>query len=368
MSSLPPKLTSIPRDVVCLADYERLAARYLDANAWAYLAGGAADEITMRWNREAFDHTALMPRMLQAGPGGNTRIELLGKTFEHPVFVAPTAYLRLADPDGERAVAKAAAAQEACLVVSTLASTSLEDVAEAAGPRRWFQLYILPDRPATLDLVRRAEASGYEALVVTVDSPVSGVRNREERAGFRIPDGISPVNVAKLEPAPIPANVMSAVFQYFVARGMRWSDIDWLCSQTRLPVLLKGILSPDDAALALEHGAAGIIVSNHGGRALDTAPATFDALQPIADRVAGRAPILVDGGIRRGTDVLKCLAGGARAVLVGRPVIFALAVAGALGVSHVLRLLRDELEVAMALTGCMTPADAGRALLMQRPR
>jgi 4-hydroxymandelate oxidase len=278
--------------------------------------------------------------------------------------VAPLAHQRLADPDGERAIARAAAAQEACLVASTLASTALEEVAAAAGPRRWFQLYVLADRAATLELVRRAEAAEFEALVVTVDAPVSGVRNREERVGFRLPDGISSVNVAHLQPPAPPAGMGSVVFDYFVPIAASWPDIAWLCSQTRLPVLLKGILAADDAALALEHGAAGIIVSNHGGRTLDTAPATFDVLPAVVDRIAGRAPVLVDGGIRRGTDVLKCVAAGARAVLVGRPVVFGLAVAGALGVSHVLRLLRDELEVAMALTGCRTLADADRRLLV----
>ena len=345
-----------------------MAEQRLDANAWAYLAGASADEITARWNREAFARTALLPRVLRSGAGGHTRIELFGKTFEHPIFVAPLAHLRLADPDGERAMAKAAAAQEACVVVSTLASTTLEEVAEAAGPRRWFQLYVLADRAATLDLVRRAEAAQFEAIVVTVDAPVSGVRNREERVGFRLPEGISSVNLANLKPPPVPPDTRSAVFDYFLALAPVWSDIDWLCSQTRLPVLLKGILAPDDAALALEHGAAGVIVSNHGGRTLDTSVATFDMLAPIVDRVEGRAPVLIDGGIRRGTDVLKCLAAGARAVLVGRPIVFGLAVAGALGVSHVLRLLRDELEVAMALTGCKTVAEANRALLMRSPQ
>jgi 4-hydroxymandelate oxidase len=359
-----PKPSAVPDGVVCLGDYERLAEQRLDANAWAYLAGASADEITARWNREAFTRTALLPRVLRASAGGHTRIELFGKTFEHPIFVAPLAHLRLSDPDGERAMAKAAAAQQAGLVVSTLASTTLEEVAEAAGPRRWFQLYVLADRSATLDLVRRAEAAQFEAIVVTVDAPVSGVRNREERVGFRLPQGIGSVNLANLKAPPISPEMRSAVFDYFVALAPVWSDIDWLCSQTRLPVLLKGILAPDDAALGLEHGAAGIIVSNHGGRTLDTSVATFDMLAPIVDRVEGRAPVLIDGGIRRGTDVLKCLAVGARAVLVGRPIVFGLAVAGALGVSHVLRLLRDELEVAMALTGCNTIGEIDRALLI----
>jgi 4-hydroxymandelate oxidase len=350
--------------VVCLADYEGLAAQRLDANAWAYVGGGAGDEITMRWNREAFERTALLPRVLRGGAGGHTRTELLGRTFEHPIFVAPLAHQRLAHPDGEAATAAGAGAQEACLVLSTLSSVTMEDVAAAGAAPRWFQLYVQPQREHTLDLMRRAEAAGYEAIVVTADAPVSGPRNREQRVGFRLPNGVTAANIVQYPQSAPPAHVRSVVFDYFLAAAPTWSDIAWVVANTRLPVLIKGILSADDAALALDHGAAGIIVSNHGGRTLDTLPAAFDALPAVVDRVAGRAPVLIDGGIRRGTDVLKCIAMGASAVLVGRPVLYGLAVAGALGVSHVLRLLRDELEVAMALAGCRTLADADRRLLL----
>jgi 4-hydroxymandelate oxidase len=361
-----PQHMKIPGGVVCLADYERLAEQRLDANAWAYFAGGAGDEITARWNREAFERTALLPRVLRAGPGGHTRLEFLGRTFAHPILVAPVAHQRLAHPDGERATAMGAAAQDAGLVVSTLASTSLEDVASVAGERRWFQLYFQAERAHSLDLIRRAEAAGYEAIVVTVDTPISGLRNREQRVGFRFPDGAGAPNVCRY-PVPPPADSASLVFDYFIAMAPTWADVEWLVANTRLPVLLKGILNADDATMGIEHGVSGIIVSNHGGRTVDTFPATFDVLPPIVDRVAGRAPVLVDGGVRRGTDVLKCIAAGASAVLVGRPVVYGLAVAGALGVSHVLRILRDELEIAMALTGCLTLADAGRHLLMRAP-
>jgi 4-hydroxymandelate oxidase len=360
-----PDLGEGAQALVSLADYERLAEQRLDANAWAYFAGGAGDEITVRWNRECFDRTALLPRVLRMGAGGHTRVELLGRTFEHPILIAPLAHQRLAHADGERGTAIAAAAQDAGIVVSTLASTTLEDVAAVAGPRRWFQLYFQAERAVTLDLVHRAEAAGYEALVVTVDAPVSGARNREQRIGFRLPDGVSAVNLANYAPGAPPAGIGSVVFDHFVPMAPRWEDIDWLAASTRLPVLLKGILTPDDAVLAIEHGAAGVIVSNHGGRTLDTLPASFAVLPAIVDRVAGRAPILVDGGIRRGTDVLKCIACGASAVLIGRPVVYGLAVAGTRGVAHVLRILRDELELAMALTGCMTLADANRDLLMR---
>jgi len=363
-----PTLADIPDGIVCLADYERHAAQTLGANAWAYFAGAAADEITLRWNREAFDRTALNPRVLRGGEGGHTRVELFGQTFEHPILVAPIAHQRLAHPDGERATAIAAAALDAGLVVSTLASTTLEDIAAAAGPRRWFQLYLQPDRAASLDLVRRAEAAGYEALVVTVDAPVSGARNREQRVGFRLPEGLSAVNLAGYAQTMPAAQIESVVFEHFMPAAPQWKDIAWLAANTSLPVVLKGILNADDAELAIEHGAAGIVVSNHGGRVLDTLPATFTVLPAIVDRVAGHVPVLVDGGIRRGTDVLKCMACGASAVMVGRPVVFALSVAGMRGVAHVLRILRDELELAMALTGCRTLGEASRDLLLPQAR
>lgn len=360
------KLAEIPAGVANLADYERLAAQRLDANAWAYLSGGAGDEITARWNREAFDRIRLSPRVLRGGPGGHTRLELFGQTFVHPILVAPVAYQRLAHPDGESGTAVAAAALDAGLVLSTLASETLEQVSATAGPRRWLQLYVQPERAHTLDLVARAEAAGYEALVVTVDAPVNGARDRERRAGFNLPPGIVAANLANyLAPAPV-ATPSSMVFDHFVAVAPNWSDIDWLAAQTRLPVVLKGILHADDAELAIAHGAAGIVVSNHGGRTLDTLPATIEVLPGIADRVAGRVPVLMDGGIRRGTDVFKALASGASAVMVGRPIVYGLAVAGARGVAHVLRLLRDEFEIAMALTGCASLADIRREHLIAR--
>lgn len=355
--------TGEPRPV-SLADYERLAEQRLDAMAWAYFSGGAADEITVRWNREAFDRLAIVPRVLAGGPGGHTRLELIGQRFQHPLFVAPVAYQKLAHPDGERATAMAAEAQDAGMVLSTQASVTLEDAAEAGASCRWFQLYMQPQREATLKLARRAEAAGYEALVLTVDAPINGVRNREHRAGFALPLGIRAENLkdCSIELPPVGAGG-SAVFDRFLAAAPTWDDVAWLRSETRLPLLLKGILSADDAVRAVEAGAAGIIVSNHGGRTLDTLPATIDVLPQITAAVAGRVPLMLDGGIRRGTDVLKALALGASAVLIGRPIVYGLAVNGAFGVAHVLRLLRDEFEVAMALSGCRTLADIGPHLI-----
>jgi 4-hydroxymandelate oxidase len=348
-----------------LADYEALAAKRLDAGPWAYFSGGAADEITLRWNGEAFDRIALLPRVLNGGPGGTAQINLFGHTYAHPILLAPVAHQGLAHPDAERATAMAAAAQGAGMVLSTLASASMEEAAAAGETCRWFQLYMQPDREDTLSLVRRAEAAGYKVIVVTVDAPVSGVRNREQRAGFRLPPHLVPENLRALvrrHETP-PPSLGSVVFEHFMAIAPSWRDIEWLRGVTALPIVLKGIMAADDAIRAIDVGAAGIAVSNHGGRTLDTVPATIEVLPEIAECIAGRVPILVDGGIRRGTDVLKALAVGAAAVMIGRPIVYGLAVNGAMGVAHVLRILRDEFEAAMALTGCKSIADIGPHLL-----
>ena len=364
-----PALQKVPPTVVSLADHEQHARQQLDDNAWAYFSGGAADEITLRANRSAWDALTLWPRVLRPLAGGHTRVSLLGRTLAHPILLAPIAFQRMAHPDGELATAYAAAALGAGLVLSTQASVPLEPIAQAvlSDPGRgplWFQLYLQHDRGFTQALVQRAEAAGYEALVLTVDAPTSGIRDRERRAQFRLPPGIGPVNLAGLQPAPTPQLQpgQSALFDGLLHQAPTWDDIAWLRSITRLPVMLKGGLHPADATQAVAAGAAGVIVSNHGGRTLDTVPSTAVALPRVAQAVAGAVPVLVDGGIRRGTDVLKAMALGASAVLVGRPAVHGLAHAGAAGVAHVLRLLRDELEVAMALTGCKTLADAPAAL------
>ena len=369
MTHIPARHQVSP-DIVNLAGHEAHARQHLDDNAWAYFSGGAADEITLRANRTAWSDLSLWPRVLRPLAGGHTRVNLLGRTLEHPILLAPIAFQRLAHPDGELAMAYAAAALGAGLVLSTQASVSLEAVAQAVLPDPgrgplWFQLYLQHDRGFTQALVQRAEAAGYEALVLTVDAPTSGVRDRERRAGFRLLPGVGPVNLAGLQ-APTAAELrpgQSALFDGLLHQAPTWDDIAWLQSITRLPVLLKGVLHPADARQAVAAGAAGLIVSNHGGRTLDTAPATASALPRVVQAVGGALPVMVDGGIRRGTDVLKAMALGASAVLVGRPAIWGLANAGAAGVAHVLRLLRDELEIAMALTGCATLADASQALL-----
>ncbi len=313
MIQIPARHT-IPSGLVTLADHELHARTQLDDNAWAYFSGGAADEISLRANRSAWDALPLWPRVLRPLAGGHTRVPLLGRTLAHPILLAPVAFQRMAHPDGELAMAYAAAALGAGVVLSTQASVSLESVAQAVLPDPgrgplWFQLYLQPDRGFTQALVQRAEAAGYEALVLTVDAPTSGVRDRERRAGFRLPPGVGPVNLTGLQvPAP-------------------------------------SALSPGQSAL------------------FDGRTGTATALPRVVQAVGGAVPVLVDGGIRRGTDVLKAMALGASAVLVGRPAVWGLANAGAAGVAHVLRLLRDELEVAMALTGCATLAEATPALL-----
>ena len=361
-----------PPPLLTLADHERHALEVLDGPTRAYLFGGAADEITLAKNTTAWRALELMPRVLRPLAGGHTRVNLLGRTLPCPLLVAPMASQRLAHPDGEHATALAAAALGCGLVFSTQASTLLEDTAglfltEAVRGPLWFQLYLQPDRGFTRELVQRAEAAGFEALVLTVDAPVNGVRDAEIRSGFQLPPQVSAVNLRGMQPPNSAAPGQSALFNGLLHHAPTWSDVEWLLSITHLPVLLKGVVHPDDARQAIDCGAAGVIVSNHGGRTLDTMPATATLLPRVVQAVAGDAPVLVDGGIRRGTDVLKSMALGASAVLVGRPVLHGLASAGAAGVAHVLRLLRDELEIAMALSGCRTLDDAPGVLWAPGP-
>lgn len=361
-------LLSIPQDIVCAADYQRYARDYMEEASWAYLQGGAADELTLASNRSAWDAMTLWPRVLNDLRGGHTKCHLFGQTLAHPIILAPVATQRLFHPQAEVASALAANVMGGAAVVSTQASISLEDVAgnvlhhlaaesnqttQPASSLLWFQLYWQGGRDATLALLKRAESAGYRALVLTVDAPISGVRNREQRAGFSVPVQAAQSNVLPPTLPKLTEN-MSTVFDGLMTIAPTWDDIAWLIKQTRLPVLLKGIMHAEDASKALHIGAAGIVVSNHGGRVLDTAPATASVLKELVQSVKGQVPVLVDGGIRRGTDILKAHALGASAVMIGRPYVHALATAGALGVAHLIRILREELEITMALTGCKT--------------
>ncbi len=349
------KLQQIPASVASVTDYESLARARVTEQVWAYVAGGAADEWTLHENCAAFQRLSLRTGVLRDLGGGNTRLTLFGQTFASPIFLAPVAYQRLFHPDGEIATALAASAAQACMIVSTQASVSLEEIARQAAAPLWFQLYFQADREFTADLVRRAEAAGYRALVVTVDAPVSGIRNREQRAGFSLPAGVDAVNLRGMRaPSQQSGKAGEGILLGgpLLASAPTWNDINWLRSLTGLPILIKGIMTTEDARRAVAETVDGIIVSNHGGRTLDTQPSTVDVLPEIVDAVAGQIPVLLDSGIRRGSDVFKALALGAAAVLVGRPYIHGLAAAGAVGVAHVMHILRAELEVTMALTGC----------------
>lgn len=361
-------LASIPRDIVSLSDYERYARASLDDNAWTYLMSGAGDEQTLTDNTDAYKHIRLAGHVLGDVKGGHTRLDLLGRTLPHPIFVAPMAYHKLFHPDGEVATVMGAGAVGASMVVSSLASVSFEDIAAKASGPVWLQLYMTSDRGVVLEMVRRAEALGFAGLMVTIDAPLAGLRNREQRAGFSLPEGVSAVNLT-LPPAPLPplGAGQSVIFDGVMARAPGWADMDWLAGQTTLPVVLKGLMTARDATAAFDHGAAGLVISNHGGRILDGLPATIEVLPAISEAVRHRGPIWIDGGIRRGSDIFKALALGATAVMVGRSVIHALATAGALGVAHGLRTLHQELEMVMALSGCATLSDIGPQHLFTAP-
>lgn len=337
-----------------LAGYEARAREVLDDAARAYFLEGAGQQITSSRNIADLAAVTVLPRVLRDLKGGGTSCTLLGKTRETPIVVAPMAYQSVLHPDAEAGVAAAATAQGCGMVLSAQASQPMEQVRGAGENCGWMQLYWQPTKEANLALAQRAADCGFEALVLTVDAPVQGIRDAEIAVGFQLPATVKAVNLDGLPQArfaPLRPDE-SMIFDRIAHILPTWDDVAWLAAQAPLPVLLKGILHPQDARLAMDSGAAGIMVSNHGGRVLDGGPSTISVLPAIADAIDGRLPVLMDGGIRRGVDIFKALALGADAVLVGRPVCHGLAVAGAQGVSHVLRLLRDELEVAMALSGC----------------
>ena len=333
---------------VNLHEYEPLARAAVSEMAWDYMAGGG-DERTLAWNRERLDATRLLPRVLRDVSVIDMKLTLLGLSLPFPVLLAPTGFQRLFHDEGELATARGAGAAGALYTLSTPATTSLEDVAKVASAPLWFQLYVPRDRGFTLELVRRAEAHGYRALVLTADTPLLGARDREQRRQLELPPGMELPNLRGLA-----ARTSEPTFQHgsrnpFLDPSLTWKDLAWLARETKLPVVVKGVLHPDDARLAIEHGAAAVGVSNHGGRNLDTVPATIDALPPIVVAVAGRVPILFDGGVRRGVDVVKALALGA---------------SGAAGVTRVIQLLVTEVEMAMAQCGAASLAELKRELVL----
>jgi len=340
-----------------LHEYEIAAREKLPATAFDYYAGGAGDEITLMDNHHAYDQIKLKPRVMVDVSKRSLSAVVLGQQVSMPILVAPTAFQGMAHDEGELATARAAHAAGTVMIASTLSTFSIEEIVQAAaGSPVWFQLYTYKDRELTKALVNRAAAAGCSALVLTVDAPVQGKRERDIRNRFQLPPHLTMKNLlgAGFEKFPhAPDNSgLSAYINTLFDSSFTWKELDWLCSITRLPVLVKGIMCAEDAALALQHGASGIVVSNHGGRQLDTVPATIDVLPEIAAAVGEKAEVYVDGGIHRGTDVLKALALGAKAVLIGRPILWGLAIDGENGVKHVMDLLRDELDIAMALCGC----------------
>ncbi|MER6208835.1 alpha-hydroxy acid oxidase [Streptomyces sp. NPDC001642] len=339
-------------------DFETAARAELDPVYADFIAGGARDEITVRANEAAFGRLQLLPRVLRGSAVRELGITLLGSRASLPVLISPTAFHKLVDPEGELATARAAAAAGAIMIVamaSTVAVGEIADAARAAGddPTLWFQLYIQPDLDITETLVRRATDAGCTALVVTVDSPVLGAGERNRRNGFHdLPPGLRCGNLVDLRDGE-----RGHVRQIAMSPELNWEHIDWLRGITSLPILLKGVLHPEDARLAVRHGVDGLLLSNHGGRQLDTVPATLELLPEFVSAVEGRIPVVMDGGVRRGTDAVKALALGASAVGIGRPVMWALAEGGEKGVGRLLELLRDELDDALALCGATGLAD-----------
>ncbi|MCU0426163.1 MAG: alpha-hydroxy-acid oxidizing protein [Candidatus Kapabacteria bacterium] len=339
-----------------LHDYEREAASKLDSNALEYFRGGAADEITLRRNQTAFQEIVLRPRVLQDVSERSLQTLLLGQPFSMPIGIAPTAMQRLAHDDGEHATARAASSLNVPMILSTTSTVSVDDIGKVEGLRWWFQVYVYKDREATRELALRAKAAGATALVLTVDTPYLGKREGAVRAGFHLPAHLSLPNYAAVGATGVPHTAgessLGHHFSLNIEDSLTWNDVLWLKEISGLPMIVKGVLRADDAILAVQHGVAGIIISNHGGRQLDTAQATIDALSAVVDSAGIMADVMLDGGVRRGTDVLKALALGAKAVFLGRPILWGLAVEGEQGVKRVLEILRDELDLAMALCGC----------------
>jgi 4-hydroxymandelate oxidase len=340
--------------VINVDDFEAVARERLDPAVYDYIAGGAGDEHTLRENRAAFERWELRPRVLVDISGVSTATTVLGTGIALPVLVAPTAFQRLAHPEGELATLRAAAAAGTIMSLSTLSSVTPAELAAAAPEApKWFQLYWSRDRDFTQELVETAADSGFTALVLTVDLPVAGRRERDVRAAFKLPDDLLLPNI----PQELRGDDFHTALHAVVDDTLTWRDLEWLRSICSLPLVVKGILTSEDALLAAEHGAAAVVVSNHGGRQLDGVPPTLDVLPEVVEAVGERVEVLLDGGIRRGVDVLKALALGARATLSARSVLWGLAAGGEEGATRVLELLQREVELGLKLLGCPSPAD-----------
>lgn len=357
----PPQAPAAPAalaELISLDEVEAQARKVMQPSVYDFVSGGAADEITVRRNRDKYRDILVQAKILQDLSGLDCSTTLLGERMATPILLAPTSGHKLSHPEGELATARGAGAFGATMVLSSGSTTSIEDVMGVATHPVWFQLYVFKDRGLTRALVERVQAAGAKALCVTVDSPLDGARNRQQRANVQLPPGVSyPHYVGIREPGSI--QTLETVQPF----NLLWRDIEWLRSFTKVPLLLKGVMNPADAIIGLKTGADGIIVSNHGGRCLDTQPATIEALPRVVEAVNGRAPVIVDGGIRRGTDIAKAIALGAAAVQIGRPYVYGLAAGGAEGVTHVLKILRQELLMAMSLLGCPTIASIDRSIL-----
>jgi 4-hydroxymandelate oxidase len=344
-----------------LAEYEFAAKQKLSPAAYGYYKGGASDEITIQDNRRAYDDIKILPHVLRDVSKRDLSTTILGQTLDFPVVIAPMAMAALAHPDKELGIANSAKKFGIPMCLSTLATTKLEDVS-ATGVNGWFQLYVHKDRGLTRDLMQRAEASGYQALVVTVDTAVAGYREYLMRNPLRLPDGMHPENIlGHWDQDKYPSTNAYVAAQFDAS--LTWDDIEAFVTETNLPVFVKGVLRADDALEAVKRGVAGIVVSNHGGRQLDTVPATIEVLPEIAEAVDGQCELLVDGGIRRGTDILKALALGAKAVMLGRPILWGLAVNGQAGVDDILTILHREYDIALALSGCTSSKSIPRDLV-----
>ena len=358
-----PATTTITSKPVCLTDFEPLAKARMSHMAWEYINGAAADQITYGWNREAYDRIKIKPRILVDVSEIDTSTTLLGQKLDFPILLAPTAYHRLVHEHGEIATAQGANAAGAQMVLSSFSTTAVEEVSKHSGRPLWFQLYSQRDRGFTRNLVQRAEAAGCRAICLTVDTPTLGARNREERINFELPVGLTLPHLQGFSSPVKHRPTANEIYSSILNPELSWKDVELMHSYAKIPILLKGVLNPDDADHAAQLGVAGIIVSNHGARNLDTVPATIEALPRVTERVAGRMPVLIDGGVRRGTDVLKAIANGANAVLIGRPYLYALSANGADGVAAAIGLLHREFQMAMALTGRTTIAQIDRSVL-----